>query len=82
MDLRVQIDARGHDAGADVGATLHVHAAIDSKRGRPATGGEVEMGDALGRIRIADDRIEEPHVEIACGFGLPARVVEIVQNSR
>ena len=53
----------------------------DAKSGSRAVGAEVEMSDALRSIGIADDGIEEPHIEIACNFGLPAGVREIVKNS-
>ena len=56
-------------------------AAGNVKGGRNAVGGEIEMSDALGRVGVAGDGIEEPHVEIACNFALPAGVCEIVQDS-
>ena len=48
---------------------------------RLASGGEIEVGDALGRVCIAGDRIEEPHVQVAHGPDLPARVSEILHIS-
>src|SRR5580658_6724328 len=46
---------------------------------RIACGRELEMRDTLRRVRIAEYRIEETHVEIAGDFGLPVRMIEVVE---
>jgi hypothetical protein len=54
---------------------------VDTKRIRLASRGEIDVSDALGRFRIAGDRIEEPHIQFAHGPDLPARMAEIVHIS-
>jgi len=52
------------------------------KSGHSAASGEMEMSDALGRISVPGNWIEEPHVEVAIEIRLPARMGEIIKRSR
>ena len=81
IDARIEVDSCGVHSRAGVGATVHVDAAANVKGRRNAVGGEIEMRDALGRVGIAKDWVEQTHIQIADGFALPAGVGEIVQNS-
>ena len=80
VDARVEIDAGGVHICAGVRTVLDMDAAGNLKGRRNSVGGEIEMSDAVGRIGVADDGVEEPHVEIACDLGLPVRVSEIVKR--
>ena len=81
IDARIEVDAIGVHARAGVRATVNVDAAGNAKSGSRAVGGEIEMSDALGRVGIAEDRVEQTHIQIADGFALPAGMREIVKDT-
>ncbi len=82
VDPRIEVDARGVHARAEVRTIVHVDTAGDLKSWHVAACGEMEMSDAFGRVGVAGDGIQEPHIEISVDFRLPARMTEIIECSR
>src|SRR5579863_3046496 len=75
--MGIEIEAAGGHAGAEVGAILDMHRAIDAKLAALAGRGEIEVREALGRKRIASGGLQVAHVEDAFRVPLPARAGEV-----
>ena len=82
IDMRIEVYSRGVHVRAKVRATVYVDGAGNLKCGHNAARGEMETSDAVRRVGVAGNGIEEPHVEIAIDFRLPARMGEVIQRSR
>ncbi len=81
MNVRIQSKAGGDDACPDVRAVIDMHAAIDAEAACFAGAGEIQMGKALRRKRIAGDGINQAQVQFAHGLGLPAGMGKVIQRA-
>ena len=79
VNLRIQPDAGGDHAGSNVGAAVDVHAAVGAEFSRLARAGQVEMRYACWSKGIAEDRVQELHIQIARSRGLPAGMGKVVE---
>ena len=87
VDAGVERDARGGDARADIRTAVNVDAAIDLECGLLgrvflAGGDEIKASQTLGRIAIAGDGVEEPHIQIALHVRVPAGMRKVLEVSR
>src|ERR1039458_1275523 len=81
MDTRIESKARGDDACPDVRAVLDVEAAIGAKAPCLSGPDEVEMSKAPRRKRIADNRVDQPQVQLAGRLGLPAGMGKVFKDA-
>jgi hypothetical protein len=81
MNARIESKARGDDAGPDVRAVLDVNAAIGAKAPCLSGPGEVKMGNAPRRKRIAGDGVDQAQVQFAHRLGLPAGMGKVIEDA-
>ena len=68
-------------SGSDIAAAVDVNAAVGVEF-RPCTGGiEIKTGNAFRRIRVAEDRIEQVHIQLALQFAFPVGMGKVVKFS-
>ena len=79
MDMRIQPHARCVNARLNVGAAIDMNGAIGAEFSRMARAIEVKMGNAFGRKGIAEDGVQDLHVQIAHGLGLPAGMGKVFE---
>ena len=79
MDMRIQTNPCGNNAGSDIRAALDVDAAICAKSSILPRGAEIQVSDPIRSKGVSKHRVEQPHIKIAQDFGLPARMRKILQ---
>src|ERR1035441_2481160 len=78
---RARRDPVAPRAGSKVGPAADVYAAIGAEFSRLARAGQVEMRYACRSKGIAEDRVQEFHIQIARGSGLPAGMGKVVERA-
>ena len=81
MNVRIQFDSGGVDSGSDIAAVVDADAAVGMEFLACSCGFEVEAGNALRRISVAEDRIEQAHIQLALHLALPAGMGKVIERA-
>ncbi len=80
MDMGIEANTGGDDTGSDVGAALHMDAAVRTENTGMACAGEVEMSDTLRREGVAGDGVKQAHIEVTNRCGLPTGTGKVFER--
>ena len=80
MDVRIQLHAPGLHVGIDVSSAVDVNHAVDAKLSGSTGAGQLQPSNALWRGGIAGDGFNQPHVQLAPGFALPAGMGKVIEH--
>src|SRR5208282_2219585 len=81
MDMRVRANAGCIGAGSDVCAVIDMNTPIGAKFSCLTRAIQVKTRDAFGRKRIAEDGVEDLHIQLAGRLGPPAWMSKVFERA-
>ena len=81
MDTRVQPHASRDHSGSYVRAAVHMDRTVAAESSAFPGSCQVQMGNALRCEVVSGDWVQQPHVQVADGLGLPAGPGKILEHA-
>ena len=82
MNTRIHSNACRNNPGSNVRPAVHMNAAVGAKLPGLARAVEIQRGYSFWRKRIAEDRVQHLHVQIARYPGLPVWMRKVLKRPR
>ena len=79
--MRIEADAGGYDPSTNVGAVVDMDGPIGAEFPGMAFAVEIEVGYAFRGEGIAEDGVQQPHIQVARCFGLPTGMGKVLEGT-